>query len=163
MTTMLKPPKILLLLMLMPASCLTEARDDDYTLALARERQAAAITQARNAQLEAEIASIRAKVMEFEQNNFEMRKKEVQLAQQLERLLELQKRTYQAVAENSTATIEYSELPAQTQRQTEFRALVRNIDHLSLTPEQKQAIIQLLRPPRPLDDTNPWGNTPDWH
>lgn len=161
---MLKLSKILLLLMLIPAGCdFAETRNDDYALALARERQAAAIAQARSAQLEAEVASIRAKVMEFEQNNFEMRKRELQLADQLNKLLELQKRTYQAVAENSNATIEYSELPVQNPRQTEFRALVRNIDRLGLSPEQKQAIIQLLRPPRQLDDNNPWGGTTDWH
>jgi hypothetical protein len=82
------------------------------------------------------------------------------MAERLDRLLELQQRTYQAVAENSNGSriAEYKELPAPSRSQSETRAIVRTIERLSLNPEQKQSIIQMLHPPRQLDGNNPWGN-----
>jgi len=121
-----------------------------------RERQEAAIAQARIAQLEAEIVTIRAKLAERDRLDLELRR------EQIDRLLELQQRTYQAVSENTSSIVEYKELPAPNARQVETRTLVRNIERLSLNPEQKQAIIQMLRPPRQLDDNNPWGNSTEW-
>ena len=157
-------PRIWLLLILTLAGCAVPATlGDDTALALAKERQAAELAQARSSQLEAEVASIRAKLAERERRDVEIQTEQIQLAERIERLLELQQRTYQAVTENSAGLVEYQELPALTQHQLELRAMVRTIDRLGLNPEQKQALIQMLRPPRQLDGNNPWSGTAEWH
>ena len=141
---------------------LPNTRSGDTNMALLRERQEAAIAQARIAQLEAEIVTIRAKLAERDRLDLELRREQIQMTERLDRLIELQQRTYQAVSENTSSIVEYKELPAPNARQVETRTLVRNIERLSLNPEQKQAIIQMLRPPRQLDDNNPWGNSTEW-
>lgn len=143
------------------AGCaLPNTRNDDANRELLRERQAEAIAQARTSQLEAEIVLIRAKLAERDRLDLELRREQIQMAERLDRLLELQQRTYQAVAENSNGSriAEYKELPAPSRSQSETRAIVRTIERLSLNPEQKQSIIQMLHPPRQLDGNNPWGN-----
>jgi hypothetical protein len=157
-------PRIWMLLILALAGCAVPAtRGDDAALALAKERQAAELSQARNARLEAEVASIRAELAERQRHDLEFRSEQIKLAERIEHLLELQQRTYQAVTENSAGLIEYKELPALTQRQLELRAMVRTIDRLGLSQEQKQALIQMLHPPRQLDGNNPWSGTADWN
>ncbi len=160
---MCRLPKCLISLVLILMGCaLPNTRSGDTNMALLRERQEAAIAQARIAQLEAEIVTIRAKLAERDRLDLELRREQLQMAERLDRLLELQQRTYQAVSENTSSIGEYKELPAPNPRQLETRTLVRNIERLSLNPEQKQAIIQMLRPPRQLDDNNPWGNSTEW-
>lgn len=156
---MLKIPASGLLAVLMLAGCEVPAttRGDETALALASERQASELARARNAQLEAEIANIRAELANRERRDIEVRSEQLQLAEQIERLLELQQRTYQAVTENSSGLSDYQDLPAPTPRQLEIRAMVRTIDRLGLNPEQKQALIQMLRPPREIDSDNPWS------
>jgi hypothetical protein len=67
------------------------------------------------------------------------------------------------VAEKPAAPVEYKALPPPTDRQLEVRAMIRAIDRLDLTPEQKRALIQILRTPRELDDSNPWNGQSEWH
>jgi hypothetical protein len=158
---MCRIPKSLISLALIVAGCaLPNARNDETNMALMRERQAAAIAQARTAQLEVEVALIRAKLAERDRLDLELRRQQIQMAERLDHVLELQQRTYQAVTENPTGNsiVEYKELPAPSSRQPEMRAIVRTVERLSLNPEQKQAIIQMFHPPRQLDGNNPWGN-----
>ena len=119
--------------------------------------------QAETAKLQAEIAALQARLMERERSSAELRREYAKLAQRIDRLLELQQRTYQAVAEKPAAPVEYRALPAPTERQLEIRAMIRAIDRLDLTPEQKRALIQMLRTPRELDGSNPWNGPSEWH
>jgi hypothetical protein len=158
-----RSPKCLVSLLLILTGCaLPPTRSGDTSTTLLRERQEAAIAQARIFQLEAEIVTIRAKLAERDRLDLELRREQIQMAERLDRLLELQQRTYQAVSENTSSIGEYKDLPAPNPRQLETRNLVRNIERLSLNPEQKQTIIQMLRPPRQLDGNNPWGNGTEW-
>jgi hypothetical protein len=145
-------------------SCVaTTAPGGDTAIILARERQAAAIAQAQRSQLELEVVRIRAELADRERRDIELRTEQVLLTERVERLLELQQRTYQALTENSSALSEYRELPPLTHRQVEIRAMIRTIDRLGLSPDQKRALLQMLRPPRPLDGENPWKGATEWH
>jgi hypothetical protein len=146
------------------AGCAAPATRGDETLqTLSDEREAQAGVQAETAQLQAEVAALRVRLMERERSDAELRREYGKLAQRIDRLLELQQRTYQAVAEKPAAPVEYRALPAPTERQLEIRAMIRAIDRLDLTPEQKRALIQMLRTPRELDGSNPWDGPSEWH
>ncbi len=158
------PTSWISLVLIMAGCAVPNSRNDEAAMALFRERQMAAITQARTAQLEAEIILIRARLAERERLDLELRRAQIQMTEQLDRVLEFQKRMVQAAAESpsSNGIAEYKELPAPNPRQTEMRTIVRTVERLSLNPEQKQAIIQMLHPPRQLDGNNPWGNSTEW-
>jgi septal ring factor EnvC (AmiA/AmiB activator) len=146
------------------AGCAVPAtRGDEAPQTLTEERDAQAEVQAETAKLQAEIAALKTRVMERERNNADLRREYSKLAQRIDRLLELQQRTYQAVAEKPAAPVEYRALPAPSDRQLEVRAMIRAIDRLDLNPEQKRALIQMLRTPRELDGSNPWDGQAEWH
>jgi hypothetical protein len=119
--------------------------------------------RAESAKLETEIAALRAQLMDRERRDAELRSEHSKLVQRIDRLLELEQRTYQAVAEKPASPVEYQALPPPSERQLELRAMVRAIDRLDISPEQKRALIQMLHTPRQLDGSNPWDGPAEWH
>ncbi len=146
------------------ASCAVPAmQGDEAPRVVSEEREAASEAQDETANLQTQLATLRAQLAERERREVELRRELGKLTERLDRILELQKRTYQAVADKPENVVDYRALPPPTQRQLETRAIVRAIDRLDLTSEQKRALIQMLRTPRELDGDNPWEGTAEWH
>ncbi len=155
--------------LLLVAGCAAPGtRGDEAPQTLSEEREAQvevdmARLQAETAKLQTEIAALQARLMERERSNAELRREYTKLAQRIEQLVDLGRRTYQAVAEKPADPVEYKALPPPGDRQLELRAMIRAIDRLDLTPEQKRALIQILHTPRELDGSNPWNGQSEWH
>jgi hypothetical protein len=155
-------------LLLVAGCAVPGTRGDEVPQTLSDEREVqveveTAKLKAETAQLQTDIATLQARLMERERSSAELRREYAKLAQRIDRLLELQQRTYQAVAEKPAEPVEYKALPPPNDRQLEVRAMIRAIDRLDLAPEQKRALIQMLRTPREIDGSNPWQGAAEWH
>jgi hypothetical protein len=110
--------------------------------------------------LRSEVDNLRAALLERDRREAELWQGYMTLMVRVNQLMEQQL----ARAPSATAGFE-AELPVvptQATRPVAIRALVRTIDRLNLSPDQKQSLIQLLSPPRVIDGANPWRSDRDW-
>jgi hypothetical protein len=147
------------------AGCAHTTRGDASAATVVEARLAASRAEALSKALEEEIRLLRQQLVAMERDHTAARREQARLVERIDRLLELGQRTgAPAEADRAIAhTLYQRELPPPSARQVEQRAILRAIDRLDLSTEQKQSLLRMLDPPRQLDDENPWNERAEWH
>jgi len=110
--------------------------------------------------LRAEVDNLRTALLEKDRREAALWQGYMALMARVNQLMEQQ--LARVATEPSGFDTDVTALPTQAPRPIAVRALVRAINRLSLTPDQKQSLIQLLSPPRAIDETNPWRGEASW-
>jgi hypothetical protein len=116
----------------------------------------AAQLQVQTALLRAEVDNLRAALHEKDRRETELWQGYMMLMASVSQLMQQQHAQASRDASEDTADMEETLTPVN--RPLAVKALVRAINRLNLTTEQKQSLIQLLSPPRAIDQRNPWTN-----
>jgi len=111
--------------------------------------------------MRAEIDGLRSALLEKDRRESELWRGYFALMAQVNQLLEAQQRA-QRTSDTFQDTTELPPPPTHAERPMPVKTLIRAINRLELSPEQKQALIQLLSPPRPIDSSNPWKSEGTW-
>lgn len=121
--------------------------------------------EARAAALENEIRLLRQELAAVRRHQVAAQREQARLLERIDRLLELELlgRAPSEADRPVAHTLYRRELPQPNPRQLEQRAMLRAIDRLDLSTQQKQALIRMLDSPRALDDENPWNDHAEWH
>ncbi len=144
------------------SGCATQATArDNAARNLQWYRDNAAQLQVQTALMRAEIDNLRSALLERYRRESDLWRAYVELAARVNQLSQSQQPS-QSDVEPSQATTELAPISSRAYRQLPFKALLRAINRLELRPEQKQALIQLLYPPRPIDADNPWTSESTW-
>jgi hypothetical protein len=137
------------------------AAHDEAVRNLQWYRDNATQLQAQTTLMRVEIDNLRAALLERYRRESDLWRAFVELAARVSQLSQSQQAS-QSDVESSQAMTELVPTSSQSDRQVPIRALLRAINRLELSPEQKQALIQLLYPPRPIDGDNPWKSESTW-
>ena len=148
-------------LLLAPASCAANSAQQTASRPLPRQDEAQARLQFENVRLRAEIDMLRGAIAERDRREAELWRAQLGLIQRIDQLLELQKSAV-SVASGPEVPTEYRSGPVNNESPQFVRAMVRAINRLELSSEQKRALIQMLYPPRQLDGNNPWNGGAPW-
>ena len=124
--------------------------------AQAAHHDTAAQIQIQTALLRAEVDNLRAALLEKDRRETELWQGYMMLMASVNQML--QQQHAQAPRDSSEDSVELDATLAPANRPLAIKALVRAINRLNLTTEQKQSLIQLLSPPRAIDQRNPWTN-----
>ena len=112
--------------------------------------------QAQTALLRHEVDNLRAALIERDRHEAELWQGYMMLMASVNQLM--QKEQAHSLHDAIEGPADFDAAPAQANRPIAVKALVRAINRLNLTTEQKQSLIQLLSPPRAIDQRNPWIN-----
>ena len=126
-----------------------------------RDHESAVQIQIQTALMRAEIDGLRSALLEKDRRESELWRGYFALMAQVNQLLEAQQRA-QRTSDTFQDTTELPPPPTHAERPMPVKTLIRAINRLELSPEQKQALIQLLSPPRPIDSSNPWKSEGTW-
>jgi hypothetical protein len=110
--------------------------------------------QQQAALMRSELDSMRAALLEKDRREAELWQGYMALMARVNQLMEQQQR--------AQAAAEVTPISTQSTRPVAVRALLRAINRMNLTQEQRQSLIRLLSPPRTLDETNPWNGEVTW-
>ncbi len=136
--------------------CTTEPSSrGDAAQAARQDNATTAQLQLQSAVLRAEVDNLRAAMLERDRREADLWQGYMILLAHVNQLTQ-QQRQVQAAADVIDESADVTSLPARTTRPIAVKALVRAINRLNLTTEQKQSLIQLLSPPRAIDEKNPW-------
>jgi hypothetical protein len=124
-------------------------------------RDSAAQLQVQTTLMRAEIDNLRSALLERYRRESDLWRAYMDLAARVSQLAQSQQPS-QSDVEPSQATTELTPTSSQADRPLPFKPLLRAINRLELSPEHKQALIQLLYPPRPIDANNPWTSESTW-
>lgn len=119
-------------------------------------QDAAAQLQVQTALLRAEVDTLRAALLEKDRREAELWQGYMMLMASVNQLM--QQQHAQATRDTHEEPSEFDATLSPANRPVAVKALVRAINRLNLTTEQKQSLIQLLSPPRAIDQRNPWTN-----
>lgn len=123
--------------------------------AQAPRHDATAQLQMQTALLRAEVDNLRAALLEKDRREAELWQGYMLLMANVNQMMQQQA---QASRDSSESSVELDATLAPVNRPVAIKALVRAINRLNLTTEQKQSLLQLLSPPRAIDQRNPWTN-----
>jgi len=112
--------------------------------------------QAQTALLRHEVDNLRAALIERDRHEAELWQGYMMLMASVNQLM--QKEQAHSLHDAIEGPADFDATPTQANRPIAVKALVRAINRLNLTTEQKQSLIQLLSPPRAIDQRNPWIN-----
>ena len=113
--------------------------------------------QAQTALLRHEVDNLRAALIERDRHEAELWQGYMMLMASVNQLMQQQQQAH-SLHDSVEGSADFDATPAQANRPIAVKALVRAINRLNLTTEQKQSLIQLLSPPRAIDQRNPWIN-----
>ena len=112
------------------------------------------------ASLRSEVDTLRTALLEKDRREAELWRGYMALMARVNQLIEQQQAPLSVNTAQNCPEIEAT--PTQMDRPLAVKALLRAINRMNLNPEQKQALIQLLSPPRAIDGTNPWRSEATW-
>lgn len=136
--------------------CTTELSSrGDSGQATRQDNATAAQLQVQTAALRTEVDNLRTALLERDRREAELWQGYMTLIARVNQLMQEQQQARSA-ANSMDDAMDLTALPSQTNRPIAVKALVRAINRLNLTTEQKQSLLQLLSPPRAIDEKNPW-------
>ncbi|MFC1641903.1 hypothetical protein ACFL5O_04325 [Myxococcota bacterium] len=144
--------------------CVRQSTQDERAASgLARAHRAALAAQVRSAALEVALRQARNELDLARIHEEQTRRALAQLEASLKHLVEWRERTCDSVASSPVLPTHCRELPALSNQQMQVRSVVRAIERMDLSADQKRTLMRSLRPPRQLDDQNPWKAASEWH
>jgi hypothetical protein len=116
--------------------------------------------QSERAWLRSEVRSLRLMLTEREQREAEMWRAYTALVQQVSQMQTRQDPTVQKKLDESASG--FVCIPSSTSSlASPTKNIVRAINHSRLNAQQKHQLFQSMRPPRPIDNVNPWSELSD--
>ena len=141
------------------ASGLSSRRDATETAY--RQREVDAQLQVQTALMRTEIDNLRARLLEKDRREAELWQGYMALMVRVNQLIAQQQQA-QLSQDNAPNSVQLAGTPNQPERPIAAKALLRAINRMNITPEQRQSLIQLLSPPRTIDESNPWRGEATW-
>ena len=140
-------------LLLLASSCSTSpTRGDEAARTISNSADAR--SQFETQWLRAEVQNLRGVIAERDRRDAEILRAYIALSQRVDQLLQQQSLT-QMATDNAVGNFK-CEPPATSGLQSPPKSLIHAINRSHLSEQEKRTLLQSMKPPRAIDNTNPW-------